>query len=88
MDMRVWFLLGAVLVFFMQRGFAMVETGFTRAKNAATFVSSAMAERTKFSTYCIYSALISAVIYPIEAGWVWNSAGWHRRAASTSPVLS
>lgn len=66
----------------------MVETGFTRAKNAATIVSSAMAERTKFSTYCIYSALISAVIYPIEAGWVWNSAGWHRRAASTSPVLS
>lgn len=66
----------------------MVETGFTRGKNAATIVSSAMAERTKFSTYCIYSALISAVIYPIEAGWVWNSAGWHRRAASTSPVLS
>lgn len=125
----------------MQCGFAMVETGFTRAKNAgniimknlmdfcigtvvffvlgygimnsenyffgligrpeyqmftdfanfdwsnfffqlvfcataATIVSGAMAERTKFSTYCIYSAVISAIVYPIEAGWVWNSAGW------------
>ena len=141
MDMSVWFLLGAALVFFMQCGFAMVETGFTRAKNtgniimknmmdfclgtivfiflgygimnsenyiagliglptyemftgfdsfnwsnfffqlvfcatAATIVSGAMAERTKFSVYCIYSVLISAVIYPIEAGWVWNGAGW------------
>ena len=139
--MSVWYLLGAVLVFFMQCGFAMVETGFTRAKNAgniimknlmdfcigtvvffvlgygimnsenyffgligrpeyqmftdfanfdwsnfffqlvfcataATIVSGAMAERTKFSTYCIYSAVISAIVYPIEAGWVWNSAGW------------
>ena len=141
MDMSVWYLLGAVLVFFMQCGFAMVETGFTRAKNAgniimknlmdfcigtivffilgygimnsesyffgligrpeyqmftdfanfdwsnfffqlvfcattATIVSGAMAERTKFSTYCIYSAVISAIVYPIEAGWAWNSAGW------------
>ena len=141
MDMSVWYLLGAVLVFFMQCGFAMVETGFTRAKNAgniimknlmdfcigtvvffvlgygimnsenyffgligrpeyqmftdfanfdwsnfffqlvfcataATIVSGAMAERTKFSRYCIYSAIISAIVYPIEAGWVWNSAGW------------
>ena len=141
MAMSVWYLLGAVLVFFMQCGFAMVETGFTRAKNAgniimknlmdfcigtvvffvlgygimnsenyffgligrpeyqmftdfanfdwsnfffqlvfcataATIVSGAMAERTKFSTYCIYSAVISAIVYPIEAGWVWNSAGW------------
>lgn len=141
MYMSVWYLLGAVLVFFMQCGFAMVETGFTRAKNAgniimknlmdfcigtvvffvlgygimnsenyffgligrpeyqmftdfanfdwsnfffqlvfcataATIVSGAMAERTKFSTYCIYSAVISAIVYPIEAGWVWNSAGW------------
>lgn len=141
MDMSVWYLLGAVLVFFMQCGFAMVETGFTRAKNAgniimknlmdfcigtvvffllgygimnsenyffgvigkpeyqmftdflnfnwsnfffqlvfcataATIVSGAMAERTKFITYCIYSGIISAVIYPIEAGWVWNSQGW------------
>ena len=141
MDMSVWYLLGAVLVFFMQCGFAMVETGFTRAKNAgniimknlmdfcigtvvffvlgygimnsenyffgligrpeyqmftdfanfdwsnfffqlvfcataATIVSGAMAERTKFSTYCIYSAVISAIVYPIEAGWVWNIAGW------------
>ena len=141
MDMSVWYLLGAVLVFFMQCGFAMVETGFTRAKNAgniimknlmdfcigtvvffvlgygimnsenyffgligrpeyqmftdfanfdwsnfffqlvfcataATIVSGAMAERTKFSTYCIYSAVFSAIVYPIEAGWVWNSAGW------------
>ena len=137
----VWFLIGAVLVFFMQCGFAMVETGFTRAKNAgniimknlmdfcigtpmflllgfglmmgeevlggfcglptmgifndyanfdwsnfvfnlvfcattATIVSGSMAERTKFSSYCIYSAVISAVVYPIEAGWIWNSEGW------------
>lgn len=137
----VWFLIGAALVFFMQCGFAMVESGFTRAKNAgniimknlmdfcigavmfillgfglmmgeevlggvigtptlgvftdyanfdwsnfvfnlvfcataATIVSGAMAERTKFSAYCIYSAVISAVVYPIEAGWIWNSEGW------------
>lgn len=137
----VWFLIGAALVFFMQAGFAMVETGFTRAKNAgniimknlmdfcigtvvfmllgygimnsehyffgligrpeyqlftdfygfnwsnfffqlvfcatsATIVSGAMAERTKFLSYCIYSAVISAVVYPIEAGWVWNGQGW------------
>ena len=136
----VWFLIGAALVFFMQAGFAMVETGFTRAKNAAniimknlmdfcigvpmfiligfglllgedvagligkpgfdiftayenfdwsafvfnmvfcattaTIVSSAMAERTKFLSYCIYSGVISALIYPIEAHWIWNSDGW------------
>ena len=139
----VWFLIGAVLVFFMQCGFAMVESGFTRAKNAgniimknlmdfcigavvfillgfglmmgeeclgglvgmptlglltdyagnaenwssflfnlvfcataATIVSGAMAERTKFLSYCVYSAVISAVVYPIEAGWVWNPEGW------------
>lgn len=137
----IWFLIGAVLVFFMQCGFAMVETGFTRAKSAgniimknlmdfcigtivfmfvgfglmmsedyvmgligvpnmgifinfrtfesssfvfnlvfcataATIVSGAMAERTKFSAYCIYSGLISLVVYPIEAGWVWNTDGW------------
>ena len=141
MDMSVWYLVGAILVFFMQGGFAMVETGFTRAKNAgniimknlmdfcigtitfialgygimnsenyffgligkpeyqmftdfanfdwtnfffqlvfcataATIVSGSMAERTKFVSYCIYSAVISAVIYPIEAGWAWNSQGW------------
>lgn len=140
----VWFLIGAALVFFMQAGFAMVETGFTRAKNAgniimknlmdfcigtvvfvllgfglmmsedyifgfigvpnlniftdfsgfiqgnassfvfnlvfcataATIVSGAMAERTKFISYCIYSAAISLFVYPVEAGWVWNSSGW------------
>ena len=130
----VWFLAGAALVFWMQAGFAMVETGFTRAKNAgnilmknlmdfcigtvvfiligfslllgedmagiigkpgfdlftgyaefdfsgfvfnlvfcattATIVSGAMAERTKFLSYCIYSAVISAVIYPVEAHWI------------------
>ena len=141
MDMSVWFLVGAVLVFFMQCGFAMVETGFTRAKNAgniimknlmdfcigtvvftflgygimngenylfgligmpeyqlftdfyafdwsnfffqlvfcataATIVSGAMAERTKFAAYCVYSGVISAIVYPIEAGWVWNGQGW------------
>ncbi len=135
----VWFLIGAALVFFMQAGFAMVETGFTRAKNAgniimknlmdfcigtvvfiligfgllfgedlvgiigkpgfdiftsygsfdwsnfvfnlvfcattATIVSGAMAERTKFLSYCVYSAIISAVVYPIEAHWGWGG-GW------------
>ena len=136
----VWFLIGAILVWFMQAGFAMVETGFTRAKNAgniimknlldfclgtivfvllgagllmgedalfglvgipnlgvftdfanydwstfffnlvfcattATIVSGAMAERTKFLSYCIYSLVISAVVYPIEAHWVWG-VGW------------
>ena len=136
----IWFLIGASLVFFMQAGFAMVETGFTRAKNAgniimknlmdfcigtimyvflgyglmmsedyvmgiigvpnlgiftnydnfnwsqfvfqlvfcataATIVSGAMAERTKFSAYCIYSGAISLIVYPIEAGWVWNIGG-------------
>jgi Amt family ammonium transporter len=140
MDMTIWFLVGAALVFFMQCGFAMVETGFTRAKNAgniimknlmdfcigtivfmalgfglmmgehvffgligkpdwtlfkdfknfdwsnfvfqlvfcataATIVSGAMAERTKFSAYCVYSAVISLIVYPIEAGWVWGG-GW------------
>ncbi len=141
MDLSIWYLMGAILVFFMQCGFAMVETGFTRAKNAgniimknlmdfcigtvvfvllgygimnsehylfgligrpeyqlftdfygfnwsnfffqlvfcataATIVSGAMAERTKFLAYCVYSAVISAVVYPIEAGWVWNGQGW------------
>ena len=135
----VWFLIGAALVFWMQAGFAMVETGFTRAKNAgniimknlmdfcigtvmfiligfglllgedlmgligkpgfdiftsyadfdwsnfvfnlvfcattATIVSGAMAERTKFLSYCIYSGAISALIYPIEAHWIWGG-GW------------
>lgn len=136
----IWFLIGAAFVFFMQAGFAMVETGFTRAKNAgniimknlmdfcigtcvfivlgfgillgedalggfiglptlgiftdyanfdwssfvfnlvfcataATIVSGAMAERTKFLSYCIYSAVISAVVYPVEAHWIWGG-GW------------
>ena len=135
----VWFLMGAALVFWMQAGFAMVETGFTRAKNAgnilmknlmdfcigtgvfiligfsfllgedllgfigkpgfdiftnyanfdwsnfvfnlvfcattATIVSGAMAERTKFLSYCIYSGVISALVYPIEAHWIWGG-GW------------
>lgn len=135
----VWFLIGAALVFWMQAGFAMVEAGFTRAKNTgnilmknlmdfcigtvmfiligfglflgedlvgligkpgfdiftdyanfdwsnfvfnlvfcattATIVSGAMAERTRFLSYCVYSAVISAVIYPIEAHWTWGG-GW------------
>ena len=134
-----WFLIGAALVFWMQAGFAMVEAGFTRAKNSgnilmknlmdfcigtivfiligfglllgedmmgligkpgfdiftgyadfdwsnfvfnlvfcattATIVSGAMAERTKFLSYCIYSGIISALIYPIEAHWIWGG-GW------------
>lgn len=150
----VWFLIGAALVFFMQAGFAMVETGFTRAKNAgniimknlmdfcigtavfiligfslllgentlfgligkpdlmiftdyasfdwsnfifnlvfcattATIVSGAMAERTKFISYCIYSGVISAIVYPIEAHWIWGGGwlsvlGYHDFAGSTA----
>jgi Amt family ammonium transporter len=136
----LWMLVCVALVFFMQGGFAMVETGLTRAKNAgniimknlmdfslgtaafwligyslllgdsvggfigrfvnpiggfmtdydlpwfmfnlvfcataATIVSGAMAERTKFAAYCIYSIVISAVVYPIEAHWIWNTGGW------------
>ena len=149
MTIEFWFLIGAALVFWMQAGFAMVETGFTRAKNAgniimknlmdfcigtlvfsvlgyslmmgedsffgligkpnldlflhfkefiaspadgftdasyfvfnlvfcattATIVSGAMAERTKFSAYCVYSGVISMLIYPIEAHWIWGG-GW------------
>lgn len=140
---KIWYLIGAALVFFMQAGFAMVEAGFTRAKNAgniimknlmdfclgavaflilgysflcgadagngfigwidpsqgplfnfvstdwssfvfnlvfcataATIVSGAMAERTKFLSYCIYSFVISLIVYPIEAHWVWGPGGW------------
>lgn len=154
----IWILLGAALVFFMQAGFAMVETGFTRAKNAgniimknlmdfaigtplywftgfgimfggsgaliggldplvrgdysgilpsgvplpaflifqtvfcataATIVSGAMAERTKFISYCIYSAVISAVVYPISGHWIWGGGwlaqmGFHDFAGSTA----
>ena len=135
----VWFLIGAALVFWMQAGFAMVEAGFTRAKNTgnilmknlmdfcigtvmfiligfslllgedlmgfigapgfdiftsysnfdfsnfifnlvfcattSTILSGAMAERTKFLSYCVYSAVISGLIYPIEAHWIWGG-GW------------
>ena len=163
MTIEFWYLIGAALVFFMQAGFAMVETGFTRAKNAgniimknlmdfcigtavfmvlgfglmmgedalfgligipnldlftkfadfikeptegftgastfvfnlvfcataATIVSGSMAERTKFSSYCIYSAVISLVVYPIEAHWIWGggwlaSIGFHDYAGSTA----
>ena len=161
MSVEFWFLIGAALVFWMQAGFAMVETGFTRAKNAgniimknlmdfcigtvvfsllgytlmmgedtlfgligkpnlnlfthfkdfiaspadgftdasyfvfnlvfcattATIVSGAMAERTKFSAYCVYSGVISLLIYPIEAHWIWgggwlSSLGFHDYAGS------
>ena len=154
----IWVLLGAALVFFMQPGFAMVETGLTRAKNAgnivmknvmdfalgtvvfwvigfglmfgddisgiigapdffiqnwqvaddagyptmayvifqtvfcatsATIVSGAMAERTKFSAYCIYSILISMIIYPVTGHWIWGGGwlgemGFHDFAGSTA----
>ena len=154
----IWVLVGAALVFFMQAGFAMVETGFTRAKNAgniimknlmdfcigtpvfwlvgfgimfgagngffgkiggvaseanygnamlpdgvpfwaflifqtvfcatsATIVSGAMAERTKFISYCIYSLLISLVVYPVSGHWIWGGGfisqmGFHDFAGS------
>jgi len=137
----IWILLAAFLVFFMQAGFAMVETGFTRAKNsvniimknlmdfslgallfffigyglmfgdsaggfigtngfllsitdpantqnfavwifqavfaatAATIVSGAMAERTKFKSYLVYTVFITALIYPIAGHWIWGG-GW------------
>ena len=163
MTIEFWYLIGAALVFFMQAGFAMVETGFTRAKNAgniimknlmdfcigtvvfmllgfglmmgedalfgligvpnldlftkfslfiestdagftdasifvfnlvfcataATIVSGSMAERTKFLSYCIYSGIISLIIYPIEAHWIWGGGwlaglGFHDFAGSTA----
>lgn len=145
----LWTLLGTVLVFFMQAGFAMVETGFTRAKNAAniimknlmdfvlgslgffligysimfgddiagiigtpalfmegldstipgtvhfmfqnvfaataaTIVSGAVAERTKFSSYLVYSFIISLLIYPISGHWIWAAVGWLKWASLTS----
>lgn len=156
----VWTMVGAFLVYFMQAGFAMVETGFTRAKNSgnilmknmmdfvlgsifffiigfalmfggsnafigtagffhpksladadgmfnglpigvfmifqtvfcatsATIVSGAMAERTKFISYLIYSAAISIFIYPITGHWIWGGGwlsqiGFHDFAGSTA----
>lgn len=154
----IWVLVAAALVFFMQAGFAMVETGLTRAKNAgnilmknmmdfsigtllfwlfgfgimfagsgaffggfdflsrgsyadilpagvskyafmifqtvfcataATIVSGAMAERTKFLSYCIYSAVISGIIYPVSGHWIWGGGwlaqlGFHDFAGSTA----
>ena len=151
----IWFLIGAALVFFMQAGFAMVETGFTRAKNAgniimknlmdfcigtpafwlvgfglmfggsdafigkldplirgsyqfgslptwcfvifqtvfcatsATIVSGSMAERTNFKAYCLYSAMISLIVYPISGHWIWGGGwlsqlGFHDFAGSTA----
>ena len=153
----IWVLLAAALVFLMQAGFAMVETGFTRAKNAgniimknlmdfsigtvvfwimgfgimfgagtglfgefdffaqmdysflglsvptyaflifqtvfaataATIVSGAMAERTKFISYVIYSLMLSALIYPISGHWIWGGGwlaglGFHDFAGSTA----
>jgi len=151
----MWVLISAALVFFMQAGFAMVESGFTRAKNAgniimknlmdlaigtpvfwllgfgimfgtgggfigtfdpgvlgeyalpdgvplpaflifqtvfcataATIVSGAMSERTKFSTYIIYSIVISSFVYPISGHWIWGGGwlaelGFHDFAGST-----
>lgn len=150
----LWVLLGAMLVFWMQPGFALVEAGLTRAKNTAnilmknfcdfmcgtvlfwilgfsimfgagsgfigwegffaigsfgndnippaaffifqtmfcattaTIVSGAMAERTKFSMYMVYSMLISAFIYPISGHWCWGGGwlaemGFHDFAGST-----
>jgi Amt family ammonium transporter len=147
----IWLTIAAALVFFMQAGFAMVETGLTRAKNAgniimknlmdfsvgaiayfaigwglmygasvggfigsdqfflagatssvfrdwffqvvfaataATIVSGAMAERTKYSGYLVYSIFISGLIYPVSGHWIWNggwlsSMGFHDFAGST-----
>ena len=149
----VWMLLAAMLVFFMQPGFALCEAGFTRGKNtanilfknfvdfcfgsilfwllgfgfmfgsngegfigmphfgdisfyesdlpvegflifqtvfcatAATIVSGAMAERTKFSMYCIYSVFISLLIYPISGHWTWGG-GWLMNGDETSFMMT
>ena len=149
----VWMLLAAMLVFFMQPGFALCEAGFTRSKNtanilfknfvdfmagslffwflgfgfmfgsegagfigmpnfgdlsfysgdlpvegflifetvfcatAATIVSGAMAERTKFSMYCIYSIIISLIIYPVEGHWTWGG-GWLCNDAADSFMMT
>ena len=149
----VWMLLAAMLVFFMQPGFALCEAGFTRSKNtanilfknfvdfmfgsilfwllgfgfmfgsngegfigmphfgdisfyesdlpvegflvfqtvfcatAATIVSGAMAERTKFSMYCIYSLFISLIIYPISGHWTWGG-GWLMNGDETSFMMT
>ena len=146
-------LLAAMLVFFMQPGFALCEAGFTRSKNtanilfknfvdfmagslffwflgfgfmfgsegagfigmpnfgdlsfysgdlpvegflifetvfcatAATIVSGAMAERTKFSMYCIYSIIISLIIYPVEGHWTWGG-GWLCNDAADSFMMT
>ena len=150
----VWMLLAAMLVFFMQPGFALCEAGFTRSKNtanilyknfvdfmigsllfwfvgfgfmfgsngagfigmpnfgdlsfyhnvaglptegflifetvfcatSATIVSGAMAERTKFSMYCVYSFFISLIIYPVEGHWTWGG-GWLCNADATSFMM-
>ena len=130
----LWMLLSGILVFFMQAGFTLVETGMTRSKNAAniamknlldicvgsltywlvgyslmygdtsngwffwsglmqgegadlffqtmfaataaTIVSGAIAGRTKYSTYAIFSIVMTALIYPIAGGWQWQGSGW------------
>ena len=54
--------------------FVIFQTVF--CATSATIVSGSMAERTKFSAYCVYSLLISAVIYPISGHWIWNANGW------------
>src|SRR5437016_4910089 len=83
----VWTLVAGFLVMFMQAGFAMVETGFTRAKNAAhtitmnfmvyaaTIPTGALAERWKFSAFAVFSVFVGAFIYPIYANWTWGG-GW------------
>jgi len=130
----LWMLLSGILVFFMQAGFTLVESGMTRSKNAvniamknlldiaigsltywfvgyslmygdtsngwffwsgimqgegadlffqtmfaataATIVSGAIAGRTKYSTYVIFSIVMTAIIYPIAGGWQWQGSGW------------
>ena len=132
----LWILLSGILVFFMQAGFTLVESGFTRSKNAvnismknildisvgtisywaigyglmygssngwiatsdiffnpgdgphdvffqtvfcataATIVSGAIAGRTKYTTYVLFTIFLTALIYPISGGWQWNGDGW------------
>src|SRR2546425_983196 len=72
----VWTLVAGFLVMFMQAGFALVETGFTRAKNAAaTIPTGALAEQWRFVAFAVFSVFVGAVIYPIYANWTWGG-GW------------
>ena len=64
--------------------YAVFQTVF--CATAATIVSGSMAERTKFSAYCCYSAAISLIVYPISGHWIWAAAGWRSSASMILPA--